>query len=79
MADVPSSMGSGLQATFPSSLFRMNSDITDKIVYVTGNPSGNMVVNCGSQIAYDNSAKKFYMGKVVNDVIWVQLGSRSFT
>ena len=73
------SPGSLLQTTAPSSLARMNSDTSDKIVYVIGNPSGLLVVNIGSQIAYDNSAKKLYMGKAPNDQIWVQLGSRTFT
>lgn len=73
------SPGSLLQTTAPSSLVRINSDISDKIVYVTGNPSGLLVVNVGSQIAYDPSAKKIFMGKAPNDQIWVQLGSRQFT
>lgn len=73
------SPGSLLTSPAPSSLVSINSDIPHNIIYVNGNPSGLLVVNLGSQIAYDPSAKKLYIAKTTNDQIWLQLGSRQYT
>ena len=50
-------------------------DMTDKILFVFGNPKNVLTVSIGSQLVYDTESADIYMGLAQNGSTWNRLGS----
>ena len=81
MAD-STTTGSALAGTIPGGLragFGQRTtavkDMTDKVLFVYGNPLDVITVSVGSQLAYDVENNDIYIGKAQTGSEWVRLGS----
>jgi len=50
-------------------------DMTDKVLFIYGNPKNVLTVSIGSQLAYDVENADVYCGLAQNGSTWNRLGS----
>lgn len=74
--------GSAMAGTVPGGLRRgfgqrvsAVADMTDKVIFVFGDPNDVVTVSVGSQLAYDVENQDIYVGLGQNGSEWNRLGS----